>query len=155
MNEHITAFCSQENVNRSTLIKFYINKGYILPDELRSCTITQFQNVLTFASKLLQLEKTISDEFTRDSLFAEYLKDINQKHSEQLATTEKKSALEISSKLLPLFSKISEIEEQQKEAISELKRDYELQIKALQKSKSLLESDLNSSKSDLKSEFEK
>lgn len=155
MNEHITAFCSQESVNRSSIIKFYITKGYILPDELRSCTITQFQNVLTFASKLLQLEKSISDEYTRDSLFAEYLKDIKQKHSEELISLEKRSISETTNKLSPLFSKISEIEEQQKETITELKREYEAQIKTLQKSKSLLESDLNSSKSDLKSEFAK
>ena len=109
MSEHITAFCSQEQVNRNTIIRFYTSRSFCLPDELRTCSIEQFQTVLLFAAKLLQLEKTISEEFTRDSLFAEYLKDINQKHSEQLATAEKKSALEISSKLSPLVSKISEI----------------------------------------------
>jgi hypothetical protein len=155
MNEHITAFCSQECVNRNTLISFYTFRSFTLPDDLRTCSIEQFQTVLVFAAKLLQLEKTISDEFTRDSLFAEYLKDINQKHSEQLAATEKKSILEISSKLSPLVSKISEIEDCHKDALLEIKKEYELQIKALQKSKSVLESDLNSSKSDLKSEFAK
>ena len=153
MADSPTAFCSQENVNRSTVISFYISKGYILPDELRSCTITQFQNVLTFSSKLIQLEKSISDEFTRDSLFAEYLKDIKQKHSDELLSLEKRSILETTTKLSPLFSKISEIEEQQKDSISELKRDYEAQIKLLQKSKTTLESELTSSKSELKSEF--
>jgi len=155
MSEHITAFYSQEHVNRNTVISFYTSRSFTLPDDLRTCSIEQFQTVLLFAAKLLQLEKTISDEFTRDSLFAEYLKDINQKHFEQLATTEKKSALEISSKLSPLVSKISEIEDQHRDTILEIKKDYELQIKLLQKAKSALESDLNSTKSDLKSEFAK
>jgi len=155
MSEHITAFYSQEHVNQNTVISFYTSRSFTLPNDLRTCSIEQFQTVLLFAAKLLQLEKTISDEFTRDSLFAEYLKDINQKHSEQLATSEKKSALEISSKLSPLVSKISEIEDQHRETILEIKKDYELQIKSLQKAKLILESDLNSTKSDLKSEFAK
>ena len=155
MSEHITAFCSQEQVNRNTIIRFYTSRSFCLPDELRTCSIEQFQTVLLFAAKLLQLEKTISDEFTRDSLFAEYLKDINQKHSEQLATAEKKSALEISSKLSPLVSKISEIEDQHRDTLLDIKKEYEVQIKALQKSKSTLESDINSLKSELKSEFAK
>jgi DNA anti-recombination protein RmuC len=150
-----TAFYSQEYVNRNTVISFYTSRSFTLPDDLRTCSIEQFQTVLLFSAKLLQLEKTISDEFTRDSLFAEYLKDINQKHSEQLATTEKKSALEISSKLSPLVSKISEIEDQHRETVLEIKKDYELQIKSLQKTKSTLESDLNATKSELKSEFAK
>jgi myosin heavy subunit len=150
-----TAFYSQEYVNRNTVLSFYTSRSFTLPDDLRTCSIEQFQTVLLFAAKLLQLEKTISDEFTRDSLFAEYLKDINQKHSEQLAATEKKSTLEISSKLSPLVSKISEIEDQHRDTVLEIKKDYELQIKSLQKSKSTLESDLNAIKSDLKSEFTK
>ena len=80
MSEHITAFCSQKHVNQNTLISFYTSRSFSLPDDLKTCSIEQFQTVLVFATKLLQLEKTISDEFTRDSLFAEYLKDINQKH---------------------------------------------------------------------------
>jgi hypothetical protein len=155
MSEHITAFCSQKNINRNTLISFYTSRSFSLSEDLKTCSIEQFQTVLLFASKLLQLEKTISDEFTRDSLFAEYLKDINQKHSDQLAATEKKSTIEILSKLSPLISKISEIEDQHREAILEIKNDYDLQIKALQKSKLILESDLNATKSDLKSEFAK
>jgi len=155
MAEPLIAFYSQEYVNRSSIISFCISRSFTLPDDLRTCSIEQFQTVLLFAAKLLQLEKTISDEFTRDSLFAEYLKDINQKHSEQLATTEKKSALEISSKLSPLVSKISEIEDQYRDTILEIKKDYELQIKLLQKAKLTLESDLNSTKSELKSEFAK
>jgi hypothetical protein len=67
------AFCSQKNLTKSSLIKFYISKSFILPDELKTCSIPQFENVLTFASKLIGLENSISNEFTRDSLFAEYL----------------------------------------------------------------------------------
>jgi hypothetical protein len=155
MTDSPTAFYSQKNLTKYNLIKFYISKSFILPDELKSCSIPQFENVLTFASKLIGLENSISNEFTRDSLFAEYLKDIKLKHSEELISLEKRSILETTNKLSPLFTKISEIEEQQKQAISELKRDYEAQIKALQKSKTILESDLASSKSELQSEFAK
>ena len=155
MTESTIAFCSQDYVNRSTVISFYTSRNYTLPDKLRSCTIAQFQSVLSFASKLLQIEESISDEFTRDSLFAEYLKDINQKHSDQLLSTEKRSIMEFTSKITPLVSKISEIEELNKSTILEIKRDYELQIKALQKTKAMLESDLTTTKSELKSEFAK
>lgn len=155
MPHNTTAFSSQEFVNRSTVLTFYTSRNYTLPDELRSCNIVQFENVLTFASKLLQIEHSISDEFTRDSLFAEYLKGINQKHSDDLVSIEKKSILEIASKISPLVSKVSQIEEQYKDTISDIKREYELQIKALQKSNAALETDINSSKSELKSEFAK
>lgn len=155
MTEPTIAFCSQDYVNRSTVISFYTSRNYTLPDKLRSCTIAQFQSVLSFASKLLQIEESISDEFTRDSLFAEYLKDINQKHFDQLISIEKRSIMEFTSKITPLVSKISEIEEQHKSTILEIKRDYELQIKAFQKTKVMLESDLTTTKFDLKSEFAK
>jgi len=121
----------------------------MLPDNLRTCTISQFQNVLLFASKLLQIEESVSDEFTRDSLFAEYLKDINQKHSEQLLSVEKKSIVEFSSKISSFMTKNSEIEEEHKAAIAELKREYDQQLKNLQKVKATLEADLVTTKSEL------
>lgn len=149
MPESTIAFCSQEYVNRSTVISFYTSRTFNLPDNLRNCSITQFQNVLLFGSKLLQIEESVADEFTRDSLFAEYLKDINQKHSEQLLSAEKKSIMEYSSKVSSLVSKSCEIEDAHKETIVELKREYDQQLKTLQKIKLSLESDLLTTKNDL------
>lgn len=116
--------------NRSN-VTFQIDNTYEIPLALMTSHISQFQSVLTFAAKLLDIEKSVKDEFTREHLFSEYLKDIQQKHSQDIMTLEKRALSESTTMVSPLLQKIDET-----------RRDYDLQIKALQKTNKLLESDM-------------
>jgi len=127
---------SSDLPNKST-VTFQIDNIYEIPLTLMTSHISQFQSVLTFAAKLLDLEKSVEDEFTRDHLFSEYLKDIQLKHSQDILSLEKRALSESTTMISPLLQKMDE-----------MRREYDLQIKALQKSNQLLQSDIASTKAE-------
>ena len=88
----IPAFISREQTGDLAILSFNVSNSYEMPVSLLTSHITQFENVLTFASKLIEREKSVTDEFTRDSLFAEYLKDIKRLHTSEVSDIQKKEA---------------------------------------------------------------
>ena len=143
------AFLSREHVNDIAIISFSVTNTFQVPDKLLSCDINQFQNILSFASKLLDLEHDITDEYKRNILFAEYLKDVEQKHSAELIDAEKRSIHDMSSSIGSLLNKISDLEISYKLTLSEVKSESEQQLKASQKIKNALESELQTTRTDL------
>jgi len=143
------AFVSREQINQLSLLTFCSTNDYQIPDQLLSCSIPQFQKILTFASKLLDLEKDLENEYTRNMLFAEYLKDIKEKHSDELISLEKKSSSDMNTKLHSLVTKISEMESTYKMYLAESESKYEQQLKAVQKQLSIRESEISAYKSEL------
>ena len=127
--------------NRST-VTFQIDNTYEIPLALMTSHISQFQSVLTFAAKLLDIEKSVEDEFTRDHLFSEYLKDIQQKHSQDIMALEKRALSESTIMVSPLLQKIDE-----------MRRESDLQIKALQKTNQILQSDILTMKAESETSF--
>ena len=115
--------------NRST-VTFKIDNSYEIPIVLMTSHISQFQSVLTFAAKLLTLEKSVEDEFIRDHLFLEYLKDIQEKHSQDILSLEKRALSESTTLVSPLLQKIDD-----------MRREYDQQINALHKVNKALELD--------------
>lgn len=136
----IPAFTSRQHVGDYSILSFNVSNTYEMPVELLTSDILQFQEVLTFASKLIEREKSITDEFTRESMFTEYLKDVKERHSEELIQAEKKSLSELS----PLLQQISDI-----------RQEYEQQIKTLQKANKSLEFDIQTVKSELEITLQK
>lgn len=147
----IPAFTSRQHVGEYSILSFNVSNTYEMPVELLTSHIIQFQNVLSFASKLIEHEKSITDEFTRDSMFAEYLKDVKVAHSQELFRAEKKSLTELS----PLLQRIADAERANSDATEALRRDYEQQIKTLQKTNKALESDSAILKADLEASQQK
>jgi uncharacterized membrane protein YccC len=103
----------------------------------------KFQEVLTYASKLIELEESLKDDYTRNTLFAEYLKDIKQKHSQDLVSLEKQTISDMNSGLKPLLDTISELEKKNSRTISELKDEYENKINEIKKISNRNESEKN------------
>jgi hypothetical protein len=124
----IPSFVSRQQVSDTAVLTFDVEPNFHPPENIMTCSISQFQNVLTFASKLIGMEESLANEYTRDSLFAEYLKDIKEKHSGELSEREK----QVSARY------ISEIHEAHS--------DYEKQLKELKKSKAAIESEMTCSK---------
>lgn len=141
----VPAFTSRQLVGEYSIVSFNVSNSYEMPVELLTSHILQFQYALTFASKLIEREKSITDEFTRESMFAEYLKDVKHDHSLELIQAEKKSLYELS----PLLQRVSEMERSTTEQIEEIRRDYEQQIKALQKTNKVYETDALALKTEL------
>jgi hypothetical protein len=143
------AFLSREQADSLAIISFSITNTFQIPDNLLSCDINQFQNVLLFASKLLDLENDLTDDYKRNILFAEYLKDVEQKHSAELLDAEKRSVTDMSSSIGPLLTKISELEKSYKQSLSEVKAESDQQVRASQKIRAALESEIQSTRSEL------
>jgi len=132
-----------------SVISFQVTNSYEIPLSLMTSHISQFQSVLTFAAKLLEIEKSITDQYTRDHLFSDYLKEVERKHSQELLSLEKKSVSESASLITPLVQKITDMEKSGVSAVDEMRREYELQVKSLQKTNKLLESEVMTIKSEL------
>ena len=140
----INTFISREQVGDFSILSFNVSNSYEMPVSLLTSHILQFQNVLTFASKLIDREKSITDEYTRDSLFADYLKGIKQLHANELSDIQQRSITEITTKIGPLVQQLSEKDRIITERLDEQRREYEQQIKALQKSQKSVEAELES-----------
>ena len=149
------AFLSRKQHNDKSILKFMSNSDFYIPDKLLLCNIIQFQNVLSFASRLLDLEDDLTDNYKRNVLFAEYLKTIEQTHSAELLELEKKSVTDMGLTISPLISKISELEKSYRSSISEVKTESDQQIKASQKIKAALESELQTMRSELESQHQR
>ena len=124
------SFACRQQIKDNAVLTFYVEPTFHAPENIMNCSVLQFQNVLAFASKLIGIEGSLVDEYTRDSLFAEYLKDIKEKHSSELSQREK------------------QVSEKYTSEIHELCSDYEKQLKELKKSKTVIESEMASSKAE-------
>jgi hypothetical protein len=61
MQDH--AFISRNTVGDHSILSFYINTAYELPTHILSCGVEKFQEVLTYASKLIELEESLKFNF--------------------------------------------------------------------------------------------
>ena len=147
----VPAFLSRQQVGEYSRVSFNVSNSYEMPVELFTSHILQFQHALTFASKLIEREKSITDEFTRESMFSEYLKGVKHDHSLELIQAEKKSLYELS----PLLQRVSDMERSTTEKIEEIRRDYEQQIKTLQKTNKVYETDALALKAELELTLQK
>lgn len=151
----IQTFISRETSGDIDILSFNVSNSYDMPVSLLTSHILQFQNTLTFASKLIEREKSITDEYTRESLFAEYLKDIKQVHANELSEIQQRSITEITSKIGPLVQQLSEKDRNLTDRLDEQRREYEQQIKVLQKSQKSVEVELESVKRESSAELDR
>jgi hypothetical protein len=133
------AFASRDSIGETAIVTFHLDRDFIIPANIVNANIKQFQNVLMFASKLIDMEVSLTDEYTRTNIFSEYLKDIEQKHSQELLLTERQSINTMASKLEPLISKISQLENSHISIVDQLKSAHEQELKSLEKSKRTIE----------------
>jgi len=127
----LPAFVSRLASDELSTLQFQISNSYEMPVSLLTSHISQFQNVLTFASKLIEHEASIRDEFIRESMFAEYLKNVKLEHEKDILRVQADSTRTFSSDLMRANQSASE-------EISSLRRELrsaQSQIDSLQKDK--------------------
>jgi len=127
----VPAFISRAASDGLTTLQFQISNSYEMPVSLLTSHISQFQNVLSFASKLIDHEASVTDEFIRESMFSEYLKGIKLEHERALTKAQADSTRTFSSDLMRANQSASE-------EISNLRRELRVsqsQIESLQKDK--------------------
>jgi hypothetical protein len=78
------------------------------------------------------MEKSMTDQYARDLLFADYRNEIETKHSHELRALEKQSVTDTSTRLSGLLQRISELEKSNTESLDSIRREYEGRIKQLE-----------------------
>lgn len=149
------AFVSQKRSGKLSIFTFNTSNEYEMPITLLTSDIIQFQNALTFSAKLIDYEKSLSDEYIKGTIFTDYIKTLEERHSTELIALEKSQSSEITSRLSSIMQSLSDKELYYSEQIQQLKTDYEQQIKTLKKEKQKLEDDTTATKTDIESKFEK
>jgi hypothetical protein len=149
------SFISHKRTKPFSTFTFHTENTYEIPLAIINSDILQFQSVLTFAAKLIEQEKTLSTEYVRDTMFAEYVKTLEDKHVQEIEKIKRSESEEISSKLSPLISLISEKEKEYSESINRLHSDYTQQVKLINKEKAKLEEDATATKQDIESNLQK
>ena len=119
------AFVSRKHNGNTATLTFNLDSSYEMPVNLLTSDISQFQSVLTCASKLIDLEKSISNDFIKDTLFSEYARGLEDKHKSDCLLLEQ----QVTSKLSPLMETMNDKEKSFAEQMKQLRSDYELQIK--------------------------
>lgn len=137
------------------ILSFKVSETFKLSETLTTCTKEQFESSLHFALTLVDIESSLSDEYTRKEIFAEYLKDINKKHEEELSSLHSDYMSKMSTSMLPLLSKIQEIESSYSTSLNATKQEYEQRLKILQKSHDSLESEHLQSENDIEQTFKR
>jgi hypothetical protein len=138
------AFVSHNVSDDMSVFSFNTNRSYEMPVSLLTSDIEQFQSVLTFAAKLIDLEKSVSDDYIKESIFSEYVK-----------TMESKTSLELMNKLSGLIKNISDKEIAFNEQIQQMRSEYEKELKLILKEKKKIEDDATAIKQEVEQRSDK
>ena len=150
-NAHI----SHKRSGQLSIYKFNTENTYEMPVAILTSDIQQFQSVLTFSAKLIELENSLSTEYIKDTIFSEYVKKLEDKHTKDLEILKQSGLEEVSSKLSPLIQLISEKERDFNDQLKELKNNHSQQIKSLAKEKAILEQDSTATKQEIEASLQK
>jgi hypothetical protein len=150
-----SALISHKFHRKNYIFKFKTNSTFIMPSAIISSDIEQFQSVLTFAAKLIDLEKSLSTDYIKQTLFADYVNKLEEKHAKDLELLRISGSNETTSKLAPLIELISEKETQYNNNILQIKEEYSQQIKLLTKEKSKLECEATAAKQEVEERLQK
>ena len=150
-----TAFLSQKQLNGRNIFKFKTEPTYQMPMAILTSDIKQLQSVLTFAAKLIDLENSLSTEYIKDTLFADFVNKLEEKHTKELELLKLSGSEETSSKLSSLMDLISQKESQYNKQLMQIKEEHSQQIKLHLKEKSKQEDEATAAKQDIEERFQK
>jgi len=149
------AFISHKSFKENCIFKFRTDTTFIMPSAILTSNVQEFQSVLRFAAKLIDLEKSLSTEYIKDTLFADYVNKLEEKHTKDIELLKISDSEETSSKLSSLILLISEKEAAYKKELMQIKEEYNEQIKLLLKEKTKLEDQSNAARQDIEERLQK
>ena len=129
--ECISAYAGRKRNGKMSIIQFNVDSLYDIPECMLSCDISQFQTALSFAARLINLQKTLSDDFVKSSVYKDYMKTIETKHAEELTLVEKSASENFGARLSDIIQKITDKQQEFNSQIETIRSEYDLQIKAI------------------------
>jgi len=149
------AFLSQKQLNGKNIFKFKTESTYQMPMAILTSDIQQLQTVFTFAAKLIDLESSLKTEYIKETLFADYVKKLEDKHAKDIELLKSNNSDEILFKFSPLIQLISEKETYYNKQLMQIKDAHTEEIKLLLKEKCKLEDVATATKQDIEESFQK
>ena len=128
-----SAYAGRKRVGKMSVIKFNVNTLYEVPVSLLTSDVLEFQSVLNFAARLIDLQKSLSDEFVKSTVYQDYMKTIEGKHAEELSLVEKSASENFSRRLSDIIQTITDKQQAFNDQIDTVRSEYDTQIKAIQK----------------------
>ena len=154
-SDEVPAFAGKNRVGKISIVKFNVSNNYEIPMSLINCDIYQFQTALNFSAKLIDLQKSLSDDFVKSSVYEDYIKSIECKHSEELSLVEKNASDKFSSRLSDIIQAITDKQQEFNSQINAVRSDYDEQIKVINREKKKLEDDATATKIELETSLQK
>lgn len=150
-----SAYAGRKRVGKMSVIKFNVNTSYEVPVSLLTSDVLEFQSVLNFAARLIDLQKSLSDEFVKSTVYQDYMKTIEGKHAEELSLVEKSASENFSRRLSDIIQTITDKQQAFNDQIDTVRSEYDTQIKAISKEKKKLEDDATAAKAELETSLQK
>lgn len=154
-NDSITAFVGKKKIGKLSFIKFRVNNSYEVPVSLLTSDIYQFQSSLDFAARLVDIQKSLSDEFVKTSVYEDFMKSTETKHSEEIRHVEKMASENFTLRLSEIIQTITDKQNAFNSQIDTVRSEYDAQIKMMAKEKKKLEDDATAEKTELETTLQK
>jgi len=153
--EYTTAYAGRKRYGKTSIIKFNVNPSYEIPISLLTADVNQFEVALNFSARLVDLQKSLSDDFVKSSVYEDYMKTIENKHAEELSQVEKSASENFGTRLSEIIQTITDKQQSFNFQIEALRNDNDAQIKTLMKEKKKIEDDATATKAEIESTFQK
>lgn len=153
--ECISAYAGRKKLGKISVIKFNVNTEYEVPVSLLTSDISQFQSALNFSARLIDLQKSLSDEFVKSTVYKEYMKTVETKHAEDLLLIEKSSSENFSARLSEIIQTITDKQQAFNAQIDAVRCEYDTQLKLINKEKKKLEDDATTAKAEVEATLQK
>lgn len=146
MNKEIAFVCREITPDDRCIVSFQTRHGFSLPSTLLDASIVDFESVLEFSSKLLDLHKDLESQYAKETFFADLLRDLHNSHKAEVESVRSEASTSVAKQIAPLVLQMTTLEQQKKLQLDEYKSDYEKKVKELEKKYKTLEQEYTSFK---------
>ena len=154
-SDTVTAFAGKKRIGKLSVIKFNVSSSYEVPVSLLTSDINQFQASLNFAAQLIDLQKSLSDDFIKTSVYTEYMKKIESKHAEELSLVEKNASDNFTLRLSDIIQSITDKQQAFTLQMETLRSEHDAQVKALMKEKKKTEDEATVAKAEIETTLQR
>jgi hypothetical protein len=133
MSKDLAFVCREITPDDRCIVSFQIRNEFSLPSTLLNASISDFESVLEFSSKLLDLHKDLKSQYAKETFFADLLRDLHESHKAELEGVRSEASTSVAKQIAPLVLQMTSLEQQKKIQIDEYKSEYEKKVKELEK----------------------
>lgn len=146
MSKDLAFVCREITPDDRCIVSFQTRHGFSLPSTLLDASIVDFESVLEFSSKLLDLHKDLKSQYAKETFFADLLRDLQNSHKAEVEAVRSEASTSVAKQIAPLVLQMTTLEQQKKLQLDEYKSDYEKKVKELEKKYKTLEQEYTSFK---------